>query len=276
MFDYQGGNWATICVDEVTQFSRVGITYPRSRQRRQAGSRVPIRWRGATNPGGIGHEYIKGRYVKTPEGKDPSTPNRQFFPAKLEDNPHIDRSEYIETLLESGLDELTLAQLLAGDWDAVPGGRFQRTWFRSWHRRGDYVVLVNPNGGYREFLLKNALVFATVDPAASDKRTADWTVVSTWAVSPWGDLVWLGCSRFQLQIPDIVPKIQAEVLRFAPKYLPGVAELKVGKNKPTSDQVCWLELFRSAGIRAEVWRPADWPEIEQALGHKLATSQQDS
>lgn len=45
-----------------------------------------------------------------------------------------------------------------------------------------------------------------------------------------------------------------------------VAELKVGKNTTTSDQEKWLSAFRECGVRAEVWRPEDWPEIERVLG----------
>jgi hypothetical protein len=44
-----------------------------------------------------------------------------------------------------------------------------------------------------------------------------------------------------------------------------VAELKVGKNKPTAAQAEWLSAFRAAGVPAFVWRPQDWPAIEQAL-----------
>jgi len=44
-----------------------------------------------------------------------------------------------------------------------------------------------------------------------------------------------------------------------------VAELKVGRNLPTPEQGEWLSAFREAGVRAVVWRPADWPEIERTL-----------
>jgi hypothetical protein len=44
-----------------------------------------------------------------------------------------------------------------------------------------------------------------------------------------------------------------------------VAELKVGKRKPTSAQYEWLEDFERAGIPAYTWRPSDWSEIEAVL-----------
>lgn len=42
-------------------------------------------------------------------------------------------------------------------------------------------------------------------------------------------------------------------------------ELKVGRNAATDAQVRWLEAFRAAGVRAEVWTPDQWPQIEEAL-----------
>ena len=43
-----------------------------------------------------------------------------------------------------------------------------------------------------------------------------------------------------------------------------VCELKV-KATPTAAQLKWLDYFRSVGIEAYLWRPADWSEIERAL-----------
>ncbi|HJZ58386.1 MAG TPA: VRR-NUC domain-containing protein [Gemmataceae bacterium] len=44
-----------------------------------------------------------------------------------------------------------------------------------------------------------------------------------------------------------------------------VAELKVGKNRPTPEQRTWLAAFAAAGVRAYTWRPTDWMAIEKAL-----------
>ncbi len=43
------------------------------------------------------------------------------------------------------------------------------------------------------------------------------------------------------------------------------AELKVGRNQATPEQVAWLDAFRAAYIPAMIWRPTMWPEIEEAL-----------
>ncbi len=44
-----------------------------------------------------------------------------------------------------------------------------------------------------------------------------------------------------------------------------VAELKVGKNKPTAEQNLWLNLFEECGVPAYVWTEKDWLEIETVL-----------
>lgn len=44
-----------------------------------------------------------------------------------------------------------------------------------------------------------------------------------------------------------------------------VAELKVGKNKPTPDQHRWLNAFRNVQASVFVWTPNDWQEIQAAI-----------
>lgn len=43
------------------------------------------------------------------------------------------------------------------------------------------------------------------------------------------------------------------------------AELKVGDNKLTADQLNWLEALAATGIKTFVWTPESWAEIEQIL-----------
>jgi hypothetical protein len=37
-------------------------------------------------------------------------------------------------------------------------------------------------------------------------------------------------------------------------------ELKVGKNKPSKAQREWLNRLQAAGVDADVWHEADWPD----------------
>ena len=43
------------------------------------------------------------------------------------------------------------------------------------------------------------------------------------------------------------------------------SELKVGRNKPTDDQLAWLEVLDSQLIEAAVWRPEDLDYIARRL-----------
>lgn len=51
-----------------------------------------------------------------------------------------------------------------------------------------------------------------------------------------------------------------------------VAELKVGRNKPTAEQVAWLDGFRKAGAEAYLWTPTDWDDITRILRAKETTA----
>jgi phage terminase large subunit-like protein len=120
---YQGAEFQFIGFDELTQFPEVQYVYLFSRLRRLAGSEIPLRMRSASNPGGIGHEWVRSRFVLD------SDSDRVFVPATIKDNPHLDQDEYIASL--SNLDPVTLAQLMRGDWDVLPkGGKFQREFFK--------------------------------------------------------------------------------------------------------------------------------------------------
>ena len=50
---YQSAEFATICFDELSQFPKDQYNFMFSRLRRLKSSPIPVRMRGATNPGGI-------------------------------------------------------------------------------------------------------------------------------------------------------------------------------------------------------------------------------
>lgn len=115
-YRYQSAEFQFIGFDELTQFTEDQYRYLFSRLRRlESNSHVPLRMRSASNPGGIGHDWVKQRFMV--EGE---IYNRAFIPAKLTDNPHIDQVSYIKSL--SNLDPITLRQYLDGDWTARHGG----------------------------------------------------------------------------------------------------------------------------------------------------------
>jgi predicted phage terminase large subunit-like protein len=118
-YNYQSSEFQYIGIDELTQFSDTQYKYLFSRLRRKAGVTIPLRVRAATNPGGVGHEWVKQHFKLSPTMvRGPLDP--PFLPAKVDDNPFIDKAEYIASL--SHLDPITLRRLLNGDWTATDGG----------------------------------------------------------------------------------------------------------------------------------------------------------
>ncbi len=122
-YRYQGAEFQYVGFDETTQFSELQYTYLFSRLRRGSTVNIPLRMRGASNPGGVGHDWVKQRFLI-----DGVRAGRVFIPAKLADNPSLDQVEYRASLME--LDPVTRLQLLEGDWEARHGGSiFKREWF---------------------------------------------------------------------------------------------------------------------------------------------------
>lgn len=124
-YRYQGADFQFIGIDELTQIPEEDYRYLFSRLRKPNEgplSKVPLRMRAASNPGGKGHKWVKRRFIeRLPSEDDPDDTaerarRRIFIPAKLSDNPHVDQETYVANLGE--LDPETRAQLLEGDWDA--------------------------------------------------------------------------------------------------------------------------------------------------------------
>lgn len=125
-FNYQGAEFDFVGFDELTHFPEIVYRYLFSRLRQRVGSPIPGRVRASSNPGGIGHRWVKRRFIeKLPDPDDPKdTPTkcaeRIFIPAKVADNPGINRELYVAALEQ--LDPQEQEQLLNGNWDARPPG----------------------------------------------------------------------------------------------------------------------------------------------------------
>lgn len=143
---YQGSEYQLIIFDEGTQFTEHQYRYLLSRLR--AGGALKDRLKAknyrprmivTANPGGVGHEWVRRRWVDpappgtvwrpTPSLEDPRPGTRCFIPARVTDNPHVDDG-YIDKL--NGLDEDQRRALRDGDWDVYTGQRFS-AWRRDVH-----------------------------------------------------------------------------------------------------------------------------------------------
>lgn len=117
-YRYQGAEFQFIAFDELTQFDSRDYLYLFSRLRAPNGLAVPLRMRAASNPGGLGHDWVHERFVA---GADPQ---RRFVPALMSDNPSLDSVQYRASLSE--LDSITRRQLEDGVWEQDPTGLVYR------------------------------------------------------------------------------------------------------------------------------------------------------
>ena len=127
-YRYQSAEFVFIGIDEATQIPENQYRYMFSRLRRSDKSTIPLRFRIATNPGNIGHEFIKGRFISL-TNDELKKENRFWLPARVTDNPHFDLKSYRESLKQ--LDPITRAQLEDGNWDiSLSAGMFKREYFK--------------------------------------------------------------------------------------------------------------------------------------------------
>jgi predicted phage terminase large subunit-like protein len=204
-YRYQGSALQFIGFDELTQFQEAQYRYLFSRLRRTTDNSAPLRMRAATNPGGVGHEWVRRRFL------DSTDPQRRFVPAKLEDNPYLDGDAYDRALRQ--LDPVTRRQLRHGDWLAAADGLFPRGWFRYYRKRTDRYEL-----GDRKIAADQCARFATVDVAGTEKRSAghdpDWTVIQVWDLAATGELLLVDQWRGRVTTPEV----ESTILRLIKQY----------------------------------------------------------
>lgn len=98
------------------------------------------------------------------------------------------------------------------------GGTVYRDSWQKWYKiAGDSQHMYQSSSGlvlehddtlYEAVGLSKCIRFATVDPAVSEKTTADYTVMSAWALTPKRNLCLLDFERGRMEGPDMVPAMQ--------------------------------------------------------------------
>lgn len=136
VYKYQSAEYDVIRFDELTHFPEFVYTYMMSRIRSGAND-YPKAIKSSTNPGGIGHVWVKERFIDpappgekfwVKEADDAEPTSRIFIPAKVEDNRHIMENDphYVDRLKRmSRAERLTLYE---GRWDVLVG-----TYFDEWN-----------------------------------------------------------------------------------------------------------------------------------------------
>lgn len=147
-FKYQGAEIHVLLIDELTMFTEVIYRFLRGRMRApnlamlqwardffrekfgvELLAKIPLALCGS-NPGNIGHGWVKSTFIEgvaefevRKMSPEEGGMLRQYIPARLEDNPHIDAVDYEGKLAGLGTKELVRA-MRHGDWDIVAGAFF--------------------------------------------------------------------------------------------------------------------------------------------------------
>jgi len=127
--NYHGGEFQFVGFDELTEFSESQYLFVFSRMRSAHDPELPSRIRSTTNPGGIGHSWVKDRFVDIAPPRtpfiDPRTGlSRVFIPGVVQDNLALMENDpgYIQRL--EALPEIDRRRYLLGDWSVFEGQVF--------------------------------------------------------------------------------------------------------------------------------------------------------
>lgn len=145
VYQYQSAEYDVIRFDELTHFTEFMYTYMISRCR--GANPYPKRIKSSTNPGGVGHVWVKERFI------DIGPPNkiheceletgekvtRQFIPSLVQDNKFMLAydPDYVKRL--DALPEKERKALKFGDWD-ITDGMFFPEYKRSVHVIEPFII----------------------------------------------------------------------------------------------------------------------------------------
>lgn len=132
-------------------------------------------------------------------------PDWREWQFRSEDNPLVDRAELAELRLH--MSTMVQRQELDAEYVSSGAGMFYPEWiqhFRTRFEGEDKVYLLGDEAVADAVCQK----FHTVDLAWSLEEGADYTVISSWAVTPKKHLLLLDVIRGHFEGPDIIPKLQ--------------------------------------------------------------------
>jgi len=244
---YQGHQYTWVAFDELGNYpTDYAWRYMITRCRSAKG--VPCYMRGSGNPGGVGHAWIKTRFIdgyepfkihKTVEtGGLPIT--RCFIPSNLEDNPALMKNDpgYAERL--KLLPGHLYRALRNGDWDIFAGQVFDE------FRREKHVVkpFALPSGDWKKFY---SFDWGHAKPFSLGK----WAVNSEGRMIRYGE--WYGCEKGEINVGVKMSTADIAAKAWEMALAEGVTEMVAdtamwAKDKDAPSKI---EYFEKAGADGE-------------------------
>lgn len=126
VYQYQSAEYDCIRFDELTHFTEMQYVYLISRVR--GANPFPKQIKSSTNPGGVGHSWVKARFVDPAPsavtfcGEGEMT--RVFLPSLLSDNDFLNKNDPAYRSRLEALPEREKKALLFGDWNIFEGQYF--------------------------------------------------------------------------------------------------------------------------------------------------------
>lgn len=246
VYNYQGGAYQLIGFDELTQFTPAMYQYVAfSRVRRRLdleAAGVPTRVRSTANPGGVGHAWVKQRFVDEATRAKGSV----FIPARVKDNPGLDVADYAESL--SHLGDVLRAQLLDGDWGAFEGAAYPM-----FEDSVHVVPAFDVPAGWERF---ESMDWGSTNPCA----------FHVWAVDFDGNLLCFD----ELYVEEPQPHLPDDIV-------PMLNERRSWWHEEGSRPVCYADpsVFDGKGIRNRWGEPANVADEFRHLGVSLTHANRD-
>ena len=206
---YQGHQYNDLMIDEMGNFpSPDPIDKLQATLRDE--NRVPCMFAASANPGGLGHFWIKNRYMDNQKPCipfiDPVTKTqRVYIPSLLVDNQKLIEAdpEYIQRLKNVGAPWLVRAWLL-GDWNATQESKIIKL---EWFKR--YSVLPSENV---------IMYIQSWDTGVKASELNDPSVCTTWAITR-EHLFLVDVYRARLLFPDLKMKVQELARAYNPNAI---------------------------------------------------------
>ncbi|MCD9188248.1 MAG: terminase family protein [Pyrinomonadaceae bacterium] len=192
---YQGHEYTWMCFEEIVNWASPK-PIDKLRACLRSGAGVPCYFRATGNPGGVGHNWVKARYVdpapaRTPFYDEEQKVTRIYIPATLDDNTRLleaDPNYWKRIEASANGDEQLLRAWRYGDWDIVAGGMLDDVFDRTRHIIKGFQI---PFSWYvdRTFDWGSSSPFSVIWWAESDGTTAPNGITyprgTVFAISEW-------------------------------------------------------------------------------------------
>ena len=164
------------------------------------------------------------------------------------DNPAIDKDEVEQAKEEVG--SIVYAQEYLAEFVEAGQGILKPDWLRYFREKENNLFASGENVS-----LWDCTRFCTVDLATSIQEGADYTVISSFAVTPKGKILVLDVLRERMEAPDIIPRIRQKMAEYDLQW--------VGMER-AGFQLSLIQFAKRAGLAVKELR-ADKDKVSRAM-----------